>query len=204
MTDADADADIVSVAARRGRPRSATADEVIIRTALELVAQDGIGALTVAAVADRAGVGKATIYRRWASKAELVDAAFTHLSEQFPDPEGETTRDRLVSLLGSPQIRGSLPARLLPRILSHKLAQPELYQGFFLRVIEPRREQFRVELRRGIARGDVRGDLELDVMVNALVAPFMYRSLVLPSSGPPPLDLAAAVVDLALQGLAPR
>ena len=84
------------------------------------------------------------------------------------------------------------------------MAQPELYAEFFKRVIEPRREQFRIELRRGMSRGDIRDDLEIDVMVNALVAPFMYRVLVMPTAGPPPDDLAASIVDLALEGLAPR
>lgn len=190
--------------ARRGRPRSPEADQAIVEAALELIAEEGISALTVEAVADRAGVGKSTIYRRWASKTELVDAAFTHLSDQFPEAHGHTTRDRLISLLGSPHAPGSRAARLLPRILSHKMAQPDLYADFFNRVIEPRREQLRSELRRGIECGDIRPDIDLNVMVNTLVAPFLYRVLVLPTSGPPPDDLAATVVDLALQGLAPR
>jgi AcrR family transcriptional regulator len=188
----------------RGRPRSAAADDAIVAAALELVAEEGIGGLSVEAVAARAGVGKATIYRRWSCKAELVDAAFTHLSEQFPEAHGDTTRDRLVSLFAAPSTQGSPTLRLLPRILSHKMRQPQLYQDFFNRVVEPRREQFRVELRRGIARGDIRADLEIDTMVNALVAPYLYRVMVLPDAGPPPADLAASVVDAALGGLAPR
>jgi AcrR family transcriptional regulator len=189
---------------QRGRPRSAEADEAILRAALELVADAGIGALTVEAVAARAGVGKATIYRRWASKQDLLDAAFTHLSEAFPEAQGERTRDRLISLFGSPYTPASQTLRLLPRIMSHKMAQPELYRDFFNRVIEPRREQFRAELRLGMSRGDIRDDLEINAMVNALVAPFIYRVLVMPAAGPHPDDLAASIVDLALQGLAPR
>jgi AcrR family transcriptional regulator len=188
----------------RGRPRSAAVDDAIVSAALELVAEEGIGGLSVEAVAVRAGVGKATIYRRWSCKAELLDAAFTHLSEQFPEAQGETTRDRLVSLFTTAGSEGSPTLRLLPRILSHKMRQPQLYRDFFDRVIEPRREQFRVELRRGIERGDIRPDLELDTMVNALVAPYLYRVMVLPVAGPPPMDLAASVVDVALRGLAPR
>jgi len=190
---------------RRGRPRSVEADEAIIKAALELVADEGIGALTVEAVASRAGVGKTTIYRRWNCKAELVDAAFTRLSEQLPEARGTTTRERLVSLIGDPHGGPStLPSRLLPRILSHKMAQPEMYAEFFARVIEPRRERFRVELRRGIARGDLRDDLDLDAMVNALVAPYLYYVLLMPAAQHQPDDLPERVVDLALEGLAAR
>jgi AcrR family transcriptional regulator len=188
----------------RGRPRSVAVDDAILDAALELVAQDGIGGFSVEAVATRAGVGKATIYRRWPSRTDLLNAAFTHLSEKFPDAVGETTRDRLISLFTTASAEGSPTMRLLPRILSHKLKQPQLYRDFFNQVVEPRREQFRAELRRGIERGDIRDDLEIDVMVNALVAPYLYRVMVLPTAGPPPEDLASSVVDLALGGLAAR
>ena len=63
-----------------GRPRSTVADEAILRAALDLLAEAGYRALTMEAVRDRSGVGKATLYRRYGSKEELVRAAIVHLN----------------------------------------------------------------------------------------------------------------------------
>src|SRR4051794_28255306 len=70
----DADADDLD-ARRPGRPRSTEADRVILRTTIQVYGEKGIDGLTVDEVASRAGVSKATIYRRYASKADLVIAA---------------------------------------------------------------------------------------------------------------------------------
>ena len=70
-----------------GRPRSAQADEAILQATLELLATDGYRRLTIEAVRERAGVGKATIYRRYGSKEELVSAAIAHLNSDIPLPD---------------------------------------------------------------------------------------------------------------------
>ena len=70
-----------------GRPRSAEADEAILQAALELMAESGYRALTMEQVRERSGVGKATIYRRYGSKEELVAAAIVHLNSDIPLPD---------------------------------------------------------------------------------------------------------------------
>ena len=69
-----------------GRAR-AEADEAILQAALELLAEDGYRALTMERVRERSGVGKATLYRRYGSKEELVRAAIVHLNADIPLPE---------------------------------------------------------------------------------------------------------------------
>ena len=78
----------VSVTARPpGRPRSAEADQAILHAALELLAESGYAALTMERVRERAGVGKATLYRRYGSKEELARAAIVHLNSDIPLPD---------------------------------------------------------------------------------------------------------------------
>ena len=71
---------------RPGRPRSEQAEQAIIEATLDLFAEQGFEGVCVEAVAARAGVGKATIYRRWPNKEELLLAAFGSLKSPFPEP----------------------------------------------------------------------------------------------------------------------
>src|SRR5688572_25412027 len=83
-----------------GRPRSARADEAILEAVLDLL-QEGVAvdALSIEAVAARAGVGKATIYRRWENKERLLLDAVRRLKGDPPRPPGKSVRDDLVMLL---------------------------------------------------------------------------------------------------------
>ena len=75
-----------------GRPRSEASHQAIIQATLELLIEVGYGALTMDAVRDRAGVGKATIYRRWSSKEELVRDTIVFLHEDFAAPDTGSLR----------------------------------------------------------------------------------------------------------------
>ena len=78
-------------AAQRG------ADRAIIDAALSLFAEDGVEGLCIEKVAARAGVGKATIYRRWPGKEDLLLDALAALKTPLPEPRGESVRDDLVA-----------------------------------------------------------------------------------------------------------
>jgi len=84
---------------RPGRPRSEQAEQAIIEATLDLFAEQGFEGVCVEAVAARAGVGKATIYRRWPNKEELLLAAFGSLKSPYPEPGGVCARDDLVAML---------------------------------------------------------------------------------------------------------
>src|SRR5688572_6701128 len=81
---------------RRGRPRSAEADESILRAAAELLGEHGYGALTIEAVAQRSGVAKTTIYRRWSDRPELVLATMAHLTATIVPPDNGSLRADLL------------------------------------------------------------------------------------------------------------
>src|SRR5690242_17158347 len=85
---------------RGGRSRDASRDDVLRRAALDLVTEIGYDRMTMDAVAARAGAGKATVYRRWSSKAELVGDALAHEHGDGEVPDTGSLRGDLAALSG--------------------------------------------------------------------------------------------------------
>lgn len=194
----------VAGARPQGRPRDPLCDVAIIQAALELLADGGYGALTMEAVASRAGVGKATLYRRFAGKDELVVEAVASLTET-PDPDHDIgVRDELVTLLEAIRRKSdSLAGRIFPRLVGESADYPELMQRYREQVLLPRRERFAGVLRRGMQEGLLRGDLDVEHAIDLLVGPMAYRNMFRADTPPGP-DLAARIVDDLLVGLLPR
>ncbi len=189
-----------------GRPRSAAADEAILRATLELVAEEGYRALTMEAVRERAGVGKATIYRRYGSKEELVRAAIGHLSVDIPVPadQGSLEADWVMlarAVLASTARTGALT--LMPRVLAEVVDDPEMHAIFAAHLVEPRRRAVRLLLERAIAREEVRGDVDLDLAIDLLVGPIIYR-LIIAGGDPAALFDPLAVLRTVLDGIRAR
>ena len=84
---------------RPGRPRSEQADRAIIDAALCVFAEHGVEGLCIEKVAAKAGVGKATIYRRWPGKEDLLLDALASLKTPLPEPRGDSVREDLVALM---------------------------------------------------------------------------------------------------------
>jgi len=161
-----------------GRPRSARADEAIIEAVIALLDEGTpVEAVSIEAVAARAGVGKATIYRRWANKDALLIDAVNALKGPLPVVAGESVREDLCTLLRpvgqGTMIRSSSVLPCLIPELRRNPAMHRVYQG----IIEPRRELMRQVLRRGIASGELRPDLDLEVVMAMLVGPMLAQSV---------------------------
>lgn len=180
-------------------------DAAIIDAVLDLLAEgQSVEALSIEAIAARAGVGKATIYRRWPGKEALMrDALFT-LKGPPPVPEGATVRDRLVALLrGVGRVPDPRLARIMPCLAPQATKSPEHYR-LYQEIIEPRRQVMREELRRGVERGELRDDLDFEVIMALLTGPVLIQKLLRWS---PRLDesrLPEQVVDAVLAGIAAR
>jgi AcrR family transcriptional regulator len=189
-----------------GRPRSTQADAAILQAALELLARNGYGALTMEAVRERSGVGKATLYRRYSSKEELVRAAIVHLNADVPLPEdtGSVAGDfaaTAANILAGAARTGALT--LMPRLLSEVAGDPEMHALFHEHLVEPRRRVVRAIVERAKERGEIREDVDTDLAVDLMVGPFIYRMII--SGGDRaaignPVDVLGAV----LEGLRPR
>lgn len=194
----------VDAVRKPGRPRSLEADTAIIDATLELIVTDGIDGLSVESVAARAGVGKATIYRRWANKEELVVDALASLNDALPDiPDADNVRDRLVVMLDQTRTKSleTCSGRLMPRMLSYATQHPDLFRQYFEHVIQPRRDRYRVVLADGIASGELRPDLDIEVTATLIAAPMLYLHLMQAAMGSPPLGTSEKLVDMVLDGI---
>jgi AcrR family transcriptional regulator len=189
---------------RPGRPRSERADRAIIDAALSLFAETGPEGLCIEKVAARAGVGKATIYRRWPGKEELLLDAIAALQAPLPEPAGRSVREDLVTLLGA--IRDSIAdprrAREFALLLGEGAKYPRLMARYVETVLEPRREVIRSVLRRGVATGELRASVDIDAALFMLTGAVVARGKTDPGSIPP--GYAERVVDELLLGLSPR
>jgi AcrR family transcriptional regulator len=188
-----------------GRPRDPKLDAAILQAALQLLADSGYGALTIEAVAAAAGVGKASVYRRWAGKDELVIDAVASLIEQPEPGVGAGVRDGLVVLLETVRRKSdsSLAGKIFPRLLGASAENPELMRRYREQVLDPRRRRFLDVLQQGVDEGLIRADVELEHAADLLVGPMVYRNLIR-NDPPPGTDLAARIVDDVLLALAPR
>lgn len=188
-----------------GRPRDPRVDAAIVDATLHLLAEQGYGALTMEAVAGLAGVGKATLYRRYAGKEQLVVEAVATLAEPPQVVRGAGVRDELVARLEAIRRKStsSLAEKIFPQLISAKADNPELMRRYREQVLDPRRAAFVAVLQRGVDEGLVRPDVDLQYAVDLLVGPMVYRNLIR-TDPPPEPGLAARLVDDVLAALAPR
>ena len=189
---------------RPGRPRSEQADRAIIDAALCVFAEHGVEGLCIEKVAAKAGVGKATIYRRWPGKEDLLLDALAALKTPLPQPRGDSVREDLLALVQAMASDYADPrrAREFALLLGEGAKFPRLMAKYTETVMEPRREVIRSVLRRGAASGELRPDVDVEValfmLTGAVIARGKHQSEAIPA------DYAQRVVDELLAGLAPR
>ncbi|MFF7444799.1 MULTISPECIES: TetR/AcrR family transcriptional regulator C-terminal ligand-binding domain-containing protein [unclassified Streptomyces] len=189
----------------RGRPRSEAVERAIVEGVLKLL-EDGVplAELSIERIARTAGVGKATIYRRWSGKEELfVDVV---RATEPPDPElpGTSMRDDLVAILEQLRQRGLMTrsSALLRSVFAQMKSSPKLWEAYHAIVVTPRRQKQYAILRRGQANGELRTDLDVELLNDLLVGPMLFRTIMQPDADLPE-GLSEQVVDSVLQGLRP-
>jgi AcrR family transcriptional regulator len=194
-----------SAGAQRGRPRSAEADRAILNAAVDLLAERGLAAMSIEEVAARAGVGKATIYRRWSSKGLLaLDAFVTSFQEQQPLPDTGTLRGDLIAALTAwvRAVTGTSMGAMLTGLIAEAQHDPSLRAAWRERVLEPLRSQHRIMLDRAIARGEIPATVDQEVVLDLFFGAAQHRLLLdhLPLTD----DFIGQVVDVILDGIRPR
>jgi len=193
-----------------GRPRSTEADRAIADATLALLAEVGLGALSVEDVAVRAGVSKATIYRRFPSREALIVDSIAQVLDSAPETpcdENVSTRDILIRMVSGMRdwYGDSTNGNLMPRMIGYARTNPELFGCFYDRVIMPRREAVKAVLARGVQRGEVCEDIDLDLAVTMIVSPTLYLATIgAGGRDAAPGSTTEDVVDAVLGGLAPR
>ena len=183
---------------RRGRPRRADADEVIIRATIELLQELGVAGLSMDLLAQRAGVGKATIYRRWDSKEAVILHALRMSDTPIPVPDEGTLRDDLNAYLDA-VVRHYHPGRgsdILPHLIEAS-CYDEALRASLDEHNRQRQATVRLLLQRGIERGELAADTDIDLLVDVLIGPFLYRRLI--TGAPLDGDFTRRLVDFALR-----
>jgi len=176
-----------------GRPRRSATGHAILKATREILGQRGVHGLTVEGVAERSGVAKTTIYRRWRSKEDLALAALLEVIQQEPPAVRQVgnTRTALSAYLRRliDNLNSKLYGRIVRGLISDLGVDPELARGFRERVLARRVGAVRQLLQRGMERGELRRDLDLEIAIDLLMSPIYYRLLI---SGEP---LTGAFVD---------
>jgi len=163
-----------------GRPRSEQARVAILRSTLKLLGENGFSDLTIEAVAARARVGKATVYRWWPNKAALIADAFagsTTRKLHFPDT-GSVYTDMSQQMRQLVKVFRSRRGRIVSAILGAGQSDRALIAAFRERFLWPRRQEAYATLRRGIVRGELREDIDLDLLLDSLYGPIYMRFLI--------------------------
>ena len=164
---------------RPGRPRDAGADEAIMLASVEVLAEKGPAGFTVDAVAARAGCGKATIYRRWPSRANLLLDTAHRMGLEPALVDTGSLRDDLVQImtqLGT-KLRDTAAGRILPGVIAEAAVNPEMREVLG-RFIRDRRSRPREAVQRGVDRGELPPDTDVELLLDVLGGTVFYREMV--------------------------
>ena len=182
-----------------GRPRSEEAHQAILNATLELLVEGGFSALTVEGVASRAGVGKATIYRRWPSKLPLVVEAFGQLPGFEDVDTGDLAADLKKMLRTYLKVFNSTPlSSVLPSLAGERTHNPELSQ-LFDPVSKGRRRPLIKAFQRAVERGEISPELDLELAADLVVGPIAVALFF--KGGRLSPKMVGPMVDCALEGI---
>ena len=170
---------------------------------MALIREVGYDAVAMDAIAARAGVGKATVYRRWASKEALVVEAVGRIVRAIPVPDSGTAEGDLLLLLRSAvrMYQDPASAMLLSGLVAAMARSAPIAEAVRTGFVATWREAVRRVLERGQARGELRRGLDLELAIDLLGGALFYRYLL--TGGPVDERLTRGVVDAVLRGLAP-
>lgn len=187
----------------RADPRVLRSKAAILDACAELIEQEGMGGVTIEAVAARSGAAKTTIYRHWPTREGLLIDAFGICSQAaMPSPDSGSLRDDLVIVLGglAERLNHGGFCSAMSSLIDAAAREPEL-ERLHRETIADRRRPLTDLLERAVARGELAADLDMETAVALLAGPLFYRALIART----PLEAAfvGRTIDAALAELAP-
>jgi AcrR family transcriptional regulator len=171
---------------------------VILRAAVDELADAGYGALTIESVAARAHVGKSTIYRHWSDKLALIADAFETFHEQMvPDLEHRSARESVELLVRhvAEVVVDSTFSRCIPALIEGAERDPRV-RAFRQRYTAARRQVLVDLIARGMKEGEFRARLDPELAITALLGAIFYQRLMTSEAFAP--DRAPELVRLIL------
>jgi AcrR family transcriptional regulator len=192
-------------AATHLRPRvEGDREREILDAALEVLSEVGYDRLTMDAVAQRAKASKATLYRRWNSKATLVvDALATQKSSPPVPDSGDLRTDLLTAFCGMGGLTDHDTTSTFGAVMTALTTDPEFAKEFRTRVLVPKSQLSRSLFQRAVDRGEVRPDLDLDLVAPALAAIVLHRLFVL-GEEPGPALIEHVIDQIILPAVRPQ
>ena len=177
------------------RPRvEGEREQEILQAALDVLAEVGYDRLTMDAVAAAAKASKATLYRRWHGKADLVIDALLSDKEPFTAPDtGSLRSDLLGAFCGQGGMTNPQQMAILGSVITAVARDQEFAERFRRDFIGPKAEQAARIFERAIERGEIRADVDLDILVPALPGICLHRLFLLGEQ--PTEEVIARVVD---------
>jgi AcrR family transcriptional regulator len=156
----------------------------MLRTALELLAEVGFDAMSIEAIAARAGVGKTTIYRRYRSKEELIADAIEHIREEIVVPDtGSFWSDIDALIENAAQITLTpLGRQSVAMIVGSAAGHAQFAQIYWEKYLQPRRQAFAVLIDRAKARNEVAADLDPGLVFDVISGIMLYALIFPPTS----------------------
>jgi AcrR family transcriptional regulator len=177
------------------RPRvEGDREQEILQATLDVLAEAGYDRLTMDAVAHAAKASKATLYRRWSSKASLViDAVLAHKGPMTAPDTGSLRQDLIEMHCGIGGITDPKPLGVLASIATAMNLDPEFAEAYRRDLVGPKVAAGRAVFERARDRGEVREDLDLDLIAPALAGMVLHRIFLLGES--PNSETIAALID---------
>lgn len=169
---------IATAPRRRGRPRREQVDQAVLDATLDLTREVGMHAMSMDDLAQRVGVSKATIYRRWPSKERLVLDALNQAMLPFDLIDTGSLRGDLDDYLGelARRMSSGKASDVLPDLIAASVRDANL-RASLDEYVRHRRQPLQTILGRGLERGELAADTDVDVLIDALIGPFVYRRL---------------------------
>ncbi|MBO9597273.1 MAG: TetR/AcrR family transcriptional regulator [Cohnella sp.] len=176
----------ISAGRRPGRPRNEQTETRILQTARELILENGVQSFSMDSLAQRSGVSKPTIYRRWSTKEDLIMDAIGFAPDQVEDPDtGDAMKDLqllLDEMLASLGDRIGGPPETVHRLVATIIDCPRKMARLKENFIEPRRKLCAHMIRRGKQRGQIRKDAEEEALIDLIVGAYLYGLLFRPGN----------------------
>jgi AcrR family transcriptional regulator len=192
-------------AAGRGRPRSEPARRAILDAATELMLARGLGAVSMDAIAEKARVSKATIYRWWPTKETLaLDALFEEWSVQLaaPPDTGSLRGDLLALLVPWVERVGDRPyGRIVGALITEARTDAVFGELYRTQFVAPRRQLAREALQRALTRGEIPPETDVEAVIDMLYGALYHR--LLHGHAPLTADFVRTVVSVVVAGLRP-
>lgn len=186
-----------------GRPRSPHVRDAILTAARALLDEAGLGGVTMEAVAERAGVGKPTVYRWWPNRHAVAMAALMHAPQAAPARSRARSPLRALraQLLAVCDTLASRQGRSVTAMIASADPDTEIAKAFRHHFVLERRNEGRVLLSAAIAAGELRGDADLETALDQLYGALFFRVLL----GHAPVDAAfvRSLLEQAVRGLRP-